>query len=74
MTYYLAKKRTEVEAERIQRLDGNRRNVHLGNHLPSLGIGQDYFVPTGSRNGELVEVVIQGPGVDSSSSMLLMSC
>ncbi len=45
-------------------------NGHVGHHVPSNGA--DYELPTGSANGELVEVVVQGPGFVSLSSMLLV--
>lgn len=45
-------------------------NGHVGHHEPSNGA--DYELPTGSTDGELVEVVVQGPGFVSLSSMLLV--
>lgn len=73
VSFYLAQERSRLQGERQTSLNEyfpQICNGHVGHHVPSNGA--DYELPTGSTNGELVEVVVQGPGFDSSSSMLLV--
>ncbi len=70
--FYLKIKRREIEWRLLDIENEYQRQVlngYMGDHLPSDGAGPDYELPSGERDGQLVEVIVRGAGGDSASSM-----